>query len=214
MIKKYLQFGCGLSNPSEFINVDASPTLYLQRLKIGAFLFKRILKPKFPSNVIYGDIVMGLKGIELASLDGVYSSHVLEHLSLEDCKKAINNSFLLLKKGGIFRCVLPNLENQIDIYKEELKTEDDELAAINFNTFSGLGTLSRPKGFKGFIKEYFGASKHLWMWDYPSLSKVIKDAGFMEIREGKFNDSIDPMFNVVEDQERFKWNALVIEAIK
>ena len=49
----------------------------------------------------------------------------------------------------------------------------------------------------------FGNSKHLWMWDYNSLSKVLTEVGFTKIKLCKFNDSDDKMFLLVENKERF-----------
>ena len=59
----------------------------------------------------------------------------------------------------------------------------------------------------------FGNSKHLWMWDYNSLSKVLTEVSFIKIRGCKFNDSDDKMFLLVENKERFE-NCLSIEVVK
>ena len=48
----YLQYGCGLSAPSEWYNFDASPTLRLQKLPFVGSVFKK--KVDFPKNVRYG----------------------------------------------------------------------------------------------------------------------------------------------------------------
>ena len=45
------------------------------------------------------------------SVDIVYSSHFLEHLSLEDGKYVLNEIYRVLKKDGIIRIVVPDLEN-------------------------------------------------------------------------------------------------------
>ena len=34
MKKKYVQYGCGLSAPNEWINFDVSPTLRIQKIPI------------------------------------------------------------------------------------------------------------------------------------------------------------------------------------
>ena len=78
---------------------------------------------------------------------------------------------------------------------------------------SYLGIKERKKGLKSLLTYMFGNSKHLWMWDYNSLSKVLTEVGFSKIRRGKFNDSDDKMFLLVENKERFE-NCLSIEVVK
>ena len=51
------------------------------------------------------------------------------------------------------------------------------------------------------------------MWDHKSLAEELKNAGFTQIRECKFNDSEDDMFKFVEDESRFK-NAVALECRK
>ena len=55
--------------------------------------------PKFPGNVEHGDITKELPLSE-GSANAIYASHVLEHLPLEDFRKAIQNTYKYLKKGG------------------------------------------------------------------------------------------------------------------
>jgi hypothetical protein len=51
------------------------------------------------------------------------------------------------------------------------------------------------------------------MWDSKSLSEELKNVGFTQIRNCKFNDSEDEMFKQVEDFGRFE-NAVAIESRK
>jgi predicted SAM-dependent methyltransferase len=67
-------------------------------LPILGTLFKRRLNTILPKNVLYGDIVKELP-INDDSCDGLYCSHTLEHISLNDFRKALKNSFKILKKG-------------------------------------------------------------------------------------------------------------------
>ncbi|WP_255527265.1 MULTISPECIES: class I SAM-dependent methyltransferase [Methylococcus] len=159
----------------------------------------------FPDNVRYGDIVKGLPlGDEACS--GVYCSHVLEHLALDDFRKALINTRRLLKPGGIFRLVLPDLAFYISQYFANTSPD----AALEFMRNTGLGELSRARGVKGFVQELLGNSRHRWMWDYPSLEKELGQVGFEHIRRAEFGDSLDPTFNQVERQERWT-NCLGIE---
>jgi hypothetical protein len=207
MSKFYVQYGCGLSAPREWSNFDASPTLRFQKIPVlGA------LSPtRWPTNVKYGDIIKGLP-IQSESVDGLYCSHTLEHLSLNDMRIALKNSYKVLKKGGVFRCVLPDIEHIAKSYIDALQ-KGDKNASIQFMKNTLLGVEQRPRGLRGLIGTYYGNSHHLWMWDHESLIEELKNAGFIEIRRAKFNDSQDPMFKLVEDESRFE-NAVALECRK
>ena len=209
--KRYVQYGCGLSAPKEWINFDASPTLRLQKIPILGHLIKKKLNVVFPGNVKYGDIVKGLP-IQDACCDGVYCSHVLEHLSLADFRLTLANTYKLLKKGGKFRCVLPDLEFAVRKYISDIENNID-LASVQFIRNTLIGTEKRPRGMKAILSVVLGNSNHLWMWDEKSLAKELKDAGFINIRVCKYNDSEDKMFFYVEDEDRFS-NAVAIECEK
>jgi Methyltransferase domain len=207
----YVQYGCGLSAPTQWLNFDASPTLRIQHLPL---IGKMIAGSKvvFPENVKYGDILKGLPGVAYETCNGVYCSHVLEHLALNDCRKAIAETFKLLKKGGIFRCVLPDLETYISDYNQ-MRADNDSGAAMHFMNQSLLGLEERPRGIKGLLVQVMGNSHHLWMWDRYAMAKELEAAGFSSVRFCNFNDSADEHFKFVEEASRFE-AAFAIEAIK
>ena len=209
--KLYVQYGCGLSAPKEWKNFDVSPTLRFQKIPFIGKLLKNRLNVNFPSNVVYGDIIKGLP-LGDNSCDGVYCSHTLEHLSLEDFRIALKNTFKILKKGAIFRCVVPDLECIARKYLEDLN-KGDKRASIGFIDNTLLGIKKRPRGIKEFAISFFGNSQHLWMWDSKSLAIELENIGFTEVRDCKFNDCKDTMFQYVEDEERFI-NAVSIECKK
>ena len=93
-----------------------SPTLRFERIPLIGKIYTKN-KARFPDNVEYGDIVKGLP-VGAGSCEAVYCSHVLEHLSLEDFRYALKNTFELLGSGGIFRLVVPDLEYSITRYIE------------------------------------------------------------------------------------------------
>jgi SAM-dependent methyltransferase len=197
MSNDYVQYGCGQSAPERWNNFDASPTLRFERLPfIGKLYTKNSCR--FPDNVKYGDIVIGLP-IPDNSCKGVYCSHILEHLSLEDFRQSLKNTHKILKNGGYFRLVVPDLEYSIKKYLDNESTD----SSLIFLRETYLGKEQRSRGIKGAIKEWLGNSQHLWMWDYKSLSKELRDAGFLNIRKAEFNDCMDIMFKEVENKDRW-----------
>lgn len=204
----YVQYGCGWDAPDDWMNFDASLTLRIERIPVFGKRLSAIIKKNampFPDNVRYGDIVKGLPlGSETCM--GIYCSHVLEHFCLDDFRKALINTRYILKTGGIFRLVLPDLAYYFRCYSEN----DSSDAALNFMRETSLGESVRSRGIRGLMKEFLSNSRHRWMWDYPSLDGELKQTGFGEIRRAEFGDSVDIKFNQVERKERWE-NCLGVE---
>lgn len=203
----YVQYGCGWSAPAQWRNFDASPTLRFERIPLIGQLYTKN-DSRFPDNVEYGNIVNGLP-VPKNACKGVYCSHILEHLSLNDFRTALKNTKEILEPSGTFRLVVPDLEWQINDY---LKDTSDE-AASHFMRETYLGITNRPKGIKGILQAWLGNSNHLWMWDYKNMKKELEAAGFVDIRRAKFGDSTDAHFSYVENEGRWT-NCLGIECKK
>jgi len=207
MYKRYVQFGCGRSGPKEWRNFDASPTLFFERIPLIGKLYTKNTT-RFSKTVEYGDIVSGLP-IKSETCDVIYCSHVLEHLSLEDFRTALGNTFSYLKSGGTFRLVLPDLEFSINQYNNDKSSS----ASLVFLRETLLGRETSPKGIGGSLVNYLGHSEHLWMWDYKSIKKELKDAGFSQVCRCYYGDSQDKMIDKVEKKDRFE-NCLGVECKK
>jgi len=196
----YVQYGCGQSCPDGWINFDASPTLRLQRLPLIGRLFSRGTMV-FPDAVRFGDIVKGLP-IADGSVQGIYASHVLEHLSYAEFGTALDHTFRLLAPGGIFRLVVPDLKIRAQKYIERLESGQAGANAW-FMRAAHLGLENRPRGLAAFARRTFGRSAHLWMWDEKSLAAALDKTGFVNIRRCSFGDCQDEKFRLVEDAGRF-----------
>jgi hypothetical protein len=202
MDNSYVQFGCGLCAPLGWRNFDASPTLWIQkRLALFKLVPVKAGFANFPDNVEYGDIVKGLP-VSPGSLTGVYCSHVLEHLTLQECRSALRNVFSYLRPGGYFRIVLPDLEYMIQNYVVDPQPD----AAHRFIEATVMGAETPTRGTAARIREALGHSQHKWLWDHKSLAKALEDAGFAEIRRASYGDSPDKKFLEVEDPERWTNN--------
>ena len=196
-----------MSTAKSWINFDASPTLRFERLPLVGWAYTKN-KQRFPKDVRYGDIVRGLP-IPAQSCSGLYASHVLEHLALDDCRIALRQSFTLLKPGGIFRMIVPDLEALIKQYVQMTTAE----ASSEFMRRTSLGRAVAPRGLVDFAKAFLGHAEHLWMWDYKGMARELELAGFVAIRRCTFGDSQDPMFRDVEAPERFV-DAVAIECAR
>jgi SAM-dependent methyltransferase len=195
----FCQFGCGLSAPDGWMNFDSSPRLRLQRLPVIGALMPGGPFGRFPKSVMYGDIVRGLP-LPAGSVELLYSSHVLEHLSLSDGRAALRQCLTLLRPGGVFRSVMPDFERLARQYCDAT----DAAAAERFLDHSGLGTRTRPRGLVAKLNGSIGNSLHLWLWDYKAIEKELADTGFIDIRRAHYADSDHSEFAAVESEERWR----------
>jgi predicted SAM-dependent methyltransferase len=194
--KLYVHYGCGQAAPPEWKNFDVSPTLRIQKTPILGTILKKSLGQVFDNNVQYGDITVGLPGIVDGTADGAYCSHVLEHMSLEHFRIALRNTYKMLKPGGIFRIIMPDLEVLVRDYINDKDEKHDPEASIRLIKRMMMGVEVRPRSFKAVTKHLFGYLEHL-----------------TNIRRCEFNDSADPMFKLVENEKR--WHLVVkFECIK
>lgn len=145
---KAVNFGCGLNVAADWVNFDASPTLRLQRLPLVGRVARALIRPPFPNLASFGDIVRGLP-LSPDSVDLAYSSHVLEHLSLRDFRQALAEVLRILKPGGVFRGVLPDLEVEARTYLADLA--DDACSRFMQRTY--LGVCDRQRGLSGLLRE-------------------------------------------------------------
>ncbi len=206
MQSRNVQFGCGTCAPASWLNFDAGPAFLLEkRLPFLKGVLVRRGFPDYPAGIHYGDVIKGLP-IAAGSAQRMYSSHVLEHLALEDCRRALRNVYSYLAPGGVFRFVLPDLE----FYARKYLESPDAGAASTFMGETLLGERETVRGWRSLPRALFGRSQHLWMWDYKNFEHELAAAGFVNIRRAQFGDSGDEAFRAVEDEGRWR-NCLGVE---
>jgi predicted SAM-dependent methyltransferase len=84
-----LNIGCGTTHHPDWINLDVSTT---------------------EPSVLQVDINSGLP-FPADSITVCYSSHLLEHLDLDDVRKFLAECMRVLKRGGLIRLAVPDLES-------------------------------------------------------------------------------------------------------
>jgi SAM-dependent methyltransferase len=190
------------------VNYDASPTLRLQRLPLLGGIAVRWLPPRFPIEVRYGDVSRTLPEAD-GSVNLVYSSHVLEHLALSDMRHALREVFRVLKPGGTFRGVVPDLAAAIRAYLDS----DSKQACCEFLESTRLGLKVRPRTIVGRFRALLAPSGHRWMWDEARLFAELDSAGVVTPRRATFGDSGVDLFAEVESKSRWR-GALGFECVR
>ena len=211
----YVQYGCGLSAPEGWLNFDASPRLLIEQIPVVRNALGATVGLVFPANARMGDIVRGLSVSE-GSAAGIFCSHVLEHVARDDLAAALRNTLKMLKSGGIFRLVVPDLYWRAERYLTSA-ARGDRHAADALMSACLLGRRAKAKSLTSLVRHHFGNSSHLWMYDFAALKGLLEDAGFTGVRRCELGDARDPMFALVEDRRRFfegSERELAIEAIK
>jgi predicted SAM-dependent methyltransferase len=126
------------------------------------------------------------KGIPAAdnSLDVIYHSHFLEHLTYKEGWSFLKECHEKLKPGGVHRIVVPDLELWINSYftkdqfifekyREEVLDNDKEMYSTRAAIFMGM----------------LHNHEHKCGWDYETLEYVLSKVGFKQIRRTMFQES-------------------------
>ena len=172
---KAINLGCGLSLAPGWINIDNSPNARLSKYpwlrrslwKLG-FISAEHYAVEWPKEITIQDLRKRLPYPD-SSIDFIYTSHLLEHLSASDAQKLVRDVFRLLKPGGLLRVVVPDLTIGARRYLESLQAKPNAFQAapdfLNWMQLSRLGV----------------RDPHLWMYDRASLSWLLNEIGFANV---------------------------------
>ena len=177
-----INIGCGQTPTLGWRNFDNSLSLCLSKfpilpdilLKLGLIDNPQYQFVQFArkNNIEYGDATKGLP-FKDASVDVIYSSHMLEHLDRNEASRFINESFRLLRPGGIIRIAVPDFRKSVAIYNE---TGDADVCIEGT-----LLCVERPKSIVQRLGLLLvGTRHHQWLYDGRSLCKLLQKHGFIK----------------------------------
>jgi len=180
-----INIGCGQTPTRGWRNFDNSLSLRLSKVpalpnilrKLGLLEGSQYQFIQFAreNNVEYGDATKGL-AIQDASVDVVYSSHMLEHLDRNEAVRFLKEAFRLLRPGGIIRIAVPDIKKHVARYNET----GDADALIEATHLCA----PRPRSLAQRLRLLFvGTRHHQWMYDGASLSSLLQRHGFMRAEE-------------------------------
>jgi ubiquinone/menaquinone biosynthesis C-methylase UbiE len=108
-----------------WINTDITPHLWIAHVPLFPFLLHKLgkmtderyaeHKVKVFNTLKYLDLTKSLP-YPSESIEAIFSSHVLEHLFMDEVEKLILEFARVLKTGGVCRVVVPDLEKIIAKY--------------------------------------------------------------------------------------------------
>lgn len=153
-----------------WVNTDVTPHIWVSRLPGAAELLNRVgrLGPMRLAEHRAG-IYKKLKWMDASrawpfgngTLDAVFSSHVLEHLTYWGARNYMREAYRTLKIGGVLRIVVPDLDYEIKRYRSEKALE----WALDFFEAGQAGA----------------KNIHKMMYNEQSLRSLALEAGFSKV---------------------------------
>jgi predicted SAM-dependent methyltransferase len=172
-----LNVGCGPSKYAGWVNIDIEPV---------------------------GDLVVDItKGLpfDSNSVDLIYSEHVLEHFTFEEGQKVLWEFARCLKKEGIVRIAMPDLDCLIQKYNSDWKNQD-WLSRPEYEFITTRGRM---------INTGFSGDGHKYLYNEEDLRNHLTEAGFQRLARCERNVSDH---RELADLETRKDSTLVMEATK
>lgn len=137
---KFLHLGCGNKHIDGFINIDA-------RDDVGADEVDDVkLLTKYENN----------------SVDIIYASHILEHITRIEYTSVLSRWYDTLKVGGTLRIAVPDIEQVFKHYQEH-----KDLRMLRGFLWGG---------------QTYGFNYHYCGWDFNTLKEDLKNVGFRNIK--------------------------------
>jgi predicted SAM-dependent methyltransferase len=118
-----------------------------------------------------------------SSVDFIYSSHFLEHLSYNDGQAILQEALRVLKPGAEISVCVPDARMYIDAYLGQRELDPDrEYWQPAFVSDSGIDLLN--------YVAYMGG-EHACLFDQEGLVTRLLRAGFVDVQARAFDPSID-----------------------
>ncbi len=177
-----LNVGCGHQRPKNWINADCSLNSAAQRLPGVKSIIKALGRTEYASsNCVYMDVAKPWR-FKASSLDAVYGSHIIEHLSISKSKYFLAESLRTLKCGGALRIVVPDLYQIAKIYIRDFGQGNNNAAReflyqLNLHR-ENCYPPSNSKIYQMFSWLQDWPHQHKYMYDKQSLGVLLAKHGF------------------------------------
>lgn len=210
-----INIGCGRTPIDGWINFDNSLAIKLANSPLLYLLakFLRLLNKQQIENIEWNkkhkiNFADATKKIplEVNSVECIYTSHMLEHLSRDGVSAFLNEALRILKKSGVLRIAVPDLRIVINNY----------LTVGDANKFMEQMFVQAPpiSNLKEKLKLIIsGYRHHQWMYDGKSLSLLMEESGFRDVRVYSKGETSIKNLNGLNLHERSE-ESVYVEGIK
>ena len=161
LTEKKLNLGCGPNARTGWINIDLFDSCADLHLD---------LRERWP----FAD----------ATVSFIYSEHVFEHFEvLDEAAHFLSESRRVLLPGGTFDVGVPDTEWPLRAYGDP------------GNSYWAISKTTHPEWCEthlDFINDHFRQGKeHKYAWDYETLARTLRRAGFVEVTRREFDPALD-----------------------
>jgi len=151
------------------------------------------------------------------TFDYAFTEHGIEHIPYTLGQRMLREVFRVLKPGGKIRVVTPDFAFLEALHQAE--KSDVQKAYITWASEQFLGGSAPPAAEMHVINNFVRNWGHLFIYDQRSLSSALETTGFCRIKRYELNESDDPVFRRLENEERMppgflRLESMVLEAVK
>lgn len=195
-----LHIGCGPFIKEGWLNVDINPHKGAEFLDASADF-------PFPDE----------------SFHFVFSEHLLEHLDYFGGKNLITESYRVLKRGGVLRLAIPNLDFLIQLYlhpEKRISKRYIEWSVMHYSSWLHDDFVKQQIPASVIVNHYMHAWGHKMVYDKELLTSMLKRAGFEKISFCEIGESEYPSLTNLEEHGKMipawanKLETMVVEAVK
>jgi predicted SAM-dependent methyltransferase len=165
-----LNIGCGTDYKKGWINIDNNSDNNIEKLDLSWDLRNPL---PFKDN----------------SVDFIFHEHFFEHLTVEEVGGVIKDLMRVLKKNGVMRIAMPDLEVVVGNYLNVPLDKDPVIRDFK---------LDFVKTRAEWINMSFRWWGHKWLYDWEELQRRLKDAGCTKMKRCKLRQSSHPELRNLE----------------
>lgn len=203
-----------LSNTFKKYNLGCGPKIYQNFLNIGFWsqleqgrIYKD-LNGTSNTFMLNHDLRLGIPAFE-NSLELVYHSHMLEHLTYQEGISFIKDCYKVLQPGGTMRVIVPDLELWINAY-----VNNNNFFFDQYRRDGGIDKeiyVTKAAVFMGMLHNH----EHKCGYDFESLRWLVEYVGFIDVKRTLYADGDVKDLDIIEPMEPLKiMESLCIECKK
>jgi predicted SAM-dependent methyltransferase len=204
-----LHIGCGPSVYPGWVNIDKSPSVLLGRFPVvRKLLFRlRLLTPEqargFPEGVVFADVSRRIPAAS-ASVEYIYCSHMIEHLSRWQALDFVRECHRVLRPDGVLRLATPDLELMVRDYVDRSSPfmGDGLTASDAFCAEYGAYADDPGNQARRILRKLAGGDNHQWLYDEEGLRRLLVEGGFETVDRCRFRQGSVPELERIEHRER------------
>jgi predicted SAM-dependent methyltransferase len=154
-----------------------------------------------PEVQVVWDLRKGLP-FQDGSCSAIFSEHMIEHITTDDADKLLGECHRVLAAGGVLRLSTPDAGRFLRSYAGDREFLNNSPFAQPVETpMDRINQMMRED------------SQHLWTYDADSLLLRLRKAGFAQVKEQKFGESLHTRMHNIDSAER-AFESLYVEAIR